>query len=197
MKKFIVLIVSIITISAVCVCYIYSINHQQNNSIVTLDFQKREDKTASLILYDYILKYLKMTPKQAEDFARIMPEMVTAYRVDLNDDGTDEIIGACYSTFYWGTAGFSMFILQLQNDEYVDIAGLINFETQIPVYILKTKTNNFKDIKFSGSSAFKFKSLIAKYNGEKYVSKEEEDLFLKYLKDFSDYDVSEITNEKE
>ena len=101
MKKFIVLIVSIITISAVCVCYMYSINHQQNNSIATLDFQKREDKAASFILYDYILKYFKMTPKQVGDFAKITPEMVTAYKVDLNDDGTDEIIGTCYSTFYW------------------------------------------------------------------------------------------------
>ena len=196
MKKFIGLIIIIILLLALFVVVI-CIQRIASSSIMTLDFQKQEDKTASLILYDYILKYLKMSPEQAEDFARITPEMVTAYRVDLNDDGTDEIIGACYSTFYWGTAGFSMFILQLQNDEYVDIAGLINFETQIPVYILKTKTNNFKDIKFSGSSAFKFKALIAKYNGEKYVSKEEEDLFLKYLKDFSDYDVSGITNEKE
>ncbi len=197
MKKFIVLIVSIITISAVCVCYMYSINHQQNNSIATLDFQKREDKAASFILYDYILKYFKMTPKQVGDFAKITPEMVTAYKVDLNDDGTDEIIGTCYSTFYWGTAGYSMFILRQQNGKYIDIARLINFETQYPVYISNTRTNKYRDIRFKGSTAYNFKTLTAKYNGEKYISKEEEELFLKYLKDFSDYDVSEITNEKE
>ena len=56
---------------------------------------------------------------------------------------------------------------------------------------------NYSYIVYKGSSAYNFKTLTAKYNGEKYVSKEEEELFLKYLKDFSDYDVSEITKENE
>ena len=132
-----------------------------------LDFSDGEsDKQAGKILYEYVLKELNKTPEEAKDFARIEPQSVRAFEIDLNDDGEKEIVGVVYSTFYLGTAGYSMFILQKQQSEYKDISILV-FEPQKKVYILKNKTNGYHDIKLSGSN-HNCVQYVAKYKDGMY-----------------------------
>ena len=114
----------------------------------------------------YVLKELSKTPEEAKDFARIEPETVKAFEVDLNDDGEKEIVGVVYSTFYLGTAGYSLFILQKQHSGYKNISILV-FEPQRKVYILKTKTNGYHDIKLSGSN-HNCVQYVAKYKDGMY-----------------------------
>ena len=73
---------------------------------------------ASKILYEYVLKSQNMSPAEIKDLAGIEPKSAKAFEVDLNEDGIKEIIGLVYSTFYWGTAGYSLFILQKQPNGY-------------------------------------------------------------------------------
>ena len=132
-----------------------------------LDFSDGEsDKQAGKILYEYVLKELNKTPEEAKDFARIEPQSVRAFEIDLNDDGEKEIVGMVYSTLYLGTAGYSMFILQKQQSEYKDISILV-FEPQKKVYILKNKTNGYHDIKLSGSN-HNCVQYVAKYKDGMY-----------------------------
>lgn len=111
-----------------------------------------------------------MTPAGIKDFARIEPQSVRAFEIDLNDDGEKEIVGMVYSTLYLGTAGYSLFILQLQNDEYKNIAYVLNIEPQKELKILNAKTNGYRDIKLQGSVAYNFKPFIAKYRNGYYQS---------------------------
>ncbi len=164
---------------------------------IEYDFSKQSQTKASKILYKYILKDLNKTPKEAQDFANITPKTVSAFETDLNGDGKKEIIGVVFSTYYWGTAGYSLFILEEKANNYQNIAYLLNFEPLKEIYILNKKTNKYKDIQFYGSSAHNFKSFIAKFNKQEYVNIEQIKLFKEYLKDFSGYDVSEITGIKE
>ena len=143
MKKFLILVIAIILFGQTALA---------SGTYRKLDFSDGEsDKQAGKILYEYVLKELNKTPEEAKDFARIEPETVKAFEVDLNDDRENEIIGIVYSTFYLGTAGYSLFILQKQQSGYKDISILV-FEPQRNVYILKTKTNGYHDIKLSGSN---------------------------------------------
>ena len=65
----------------------------------------------------------------------------------------------------------------------------------INIYIqfIHSTTNNYKDIVLFGSSAYNFKPMSVTFNGKSYYNDEQIDLFKRYLKDFSDYDVSKIT----
>ena len=184
-------------------CPVFGCNLTKNQPIthpdgtIEYDFSKQSQTKASKILYKYILKDLNKTPKEAQDFANITPKTVSAFETDLNGDGKKEIIGVVFSTYYWGTAGYSLFILEEKANNYQNIAYLLNFEPLKEIYILNKKTNKYKDIQFYGSSAHNFKSFIAKFNKQEYVNIEQIKLFKEYLKDFSGYDVSEITGIKE
>ena len=107
-----------------------------------------------------------MTPAEIKNFARIEPQSVRAFEIDLNDDGEKEIVGMVYSTLYLGTAGYSLFILQKQQSGYKDISILV-FEPQRNVYILKNKTNGYHDIKLSGSN-HNCVQYVAKYKDGMY-----------------------------
>lgn len=71
----------------------------------------KSDLHASKILYEYVLKSQNMSPVEIKDLVGIKPKSAKAFEVDLNEDGIKEIIGLVYSTFYWGSAGYSLFIL--------------------------------------------------------------------------------------
>ena len=158
MKKFLILVMAIILFGQTALA---------SGTYCKLDFSGGEsDKQAGKILYEYVLKELNKTPEEAKDFARIEPETVKAFEVDLNDDGENEIVGVVYSTFYLGTAGYSLFILQKQQSWYKDISILV-FEPQKKVYILKNKTNGYHDIKLSGSN-HNCVQYVAKYKDGMY-----------------------------
>ena len=158
MKKFLILVMSIILFGQTVLA---------SGTYRKLNFSGGEsDKHVGKILYEYVLKELNKTPEEAKDFARIEPETVKAFEVDLNDDGEKEIVGMVYSTFYLGTAGYSLFILQKQHSGYKNISILV-FEPQRKVYILKTKTNGYHDIKLSGSN-HNCVQYVAKYKDGMY-----------------------------
>ena len=191
-------------ISLFITCPVFGCNFTKSKPIIypdgtiEYDFSKQSQTKASKVLYKYILKDLNKTFKEAQDFANITPKTVSAFETDLNGDGKKEIIGVVFSTLYWGTAGYSLFILEEKNNNYQNIAKyMINIETNMKFYVLPYKTNDYKDIKYHGSIAFDFKSMQAKFNGKYYYNYEQEKKFLEYLKDFSGYDVSEITGIKE
>ena len=158
MKRFLILVMTIM---------IFAQTALASGTYCKLDFSDGEsDKQAGKILYEYVLKELNKTPEEAKDFARIEPQSVRAFEIDLNDDGEKEIVGMVYSTLYLGTAGYSMFILQKQQSEYKDISILV-FEPQKKVYILKNKTNGYHDIKLSGSN-HNCVQYVAKYKDGMY-----------------------------
>ena len=121
---------------------------------------------ASKILYEYVLKSQNMSPAEIKDLAGIEPKSAKAFEVDLNEDGIKEIIGLVYSTFYWGTAGYSLFILQKQPNGYKDISTLV-FEPQEIVDIRSEKTNGYHDIKLTGSNGENVQ-YVAKYKDGMY-----------------------------
>lgn len=165
MKRFLILVMTIM---------IFAQTALASGTYCKLDFSDGEsDKQAGKILYEYVLKELNKTPEEAKDFARIEPQSVRAFEIDLNDDGEKEIVGMVYSTLYLGTAGYSMFILQLQNGEYKNIAYVLNIEPQNELKILNAKTNGYRDIKLSGSVAYNFKPFIAKYKNGYYQNNDQ------------------------
>lgn len=165
---------------------------------IEYDFSKQAQTKASKILYKFVLKELNKTSKEAQDFANITPKTVSAFETDLNGDGKKEIIGVVFSTLYLGKAGISLFILEEKNNNYQNIAKyMINIETNMSFYVLPYRTNGYKDIKYHGSTVFNFKLMQAKFNGKYYYNYEQEKIFIEHLKDFSGYDVSEITVTKE
>lgn len=158
MKKFLIIVMSIILFGQTALA---------SGTYCKLDFSDGEsDKQAGKILYEYVLKELNKTPEEAKEFARIEPQSVRAFEIDLNDDGEKEIVGMVYSTLYLGTAGYSLFILQKQQSGYKNISILV-FEPQRKVYILKTKTNGYHYIKLSGSN-HNCVQYVAKYKDGMY-----------------------------
>ena len=132
-----------------------------------LDFAKDEaDAEASKILYEYVLQEQGMTPVEIKLFAGIEPQSAKAFEVDLNEDGINEIIGFVNSTLYWGTAGYSLFILQKQSNGYKDISTLV-FEPQEIVEIRSKKTNGYQDMKLTGSNG----------NNVQYVAKNKDGMY--------------------
>lgn len=185
-------------------CLILGCNLIKNKPItypdgtIEYDFSKQLQTNASKILYKYILKELNRTPKEAQDFANITPKTVSAFETDLNGDGRKEIIGVIFSTYYWGTAGYSLFILEEKNNNYQNIAKyMINIETNMKFYVLPNKTNNFKDIKYYGSTAFDFQLMQAKFNGKYYYNYQQDKKLKEYIRDFSGYNVTATTGIKE
>ena len=162
MKRLLILVITIMILAQTALAF---------GTYRTLDFSNGEsEKQAGKILYEYILQEQNMTPAEIKDFARIEPQSVRAFEIDLNDDGEKEIVGMVYSTLYLGTAGYSLFILQLQNDEYKNIAYVLNIEPQKELKILNAKTNGYRDIKLQGSVAYNFKPFIVKYRNGYYQS---------------------------
>ena len=144
---------------------------------IEYDFSKQSQTKASKILYKFVLKELNKTPKEAQDFANITPKTVSAFETDLNGDGKKEIIGVVFT--------------------YQNITYCLNFEPLNKFYVLNNKTYSYRDISFSGSSAYNFKNLTAKFDKSNYKNIEQIKLFEENLKNFSRYDVSEITGIKE
>jgi len=145
--------------------YIKVLNFKDRPNVIT-----KSDE----ILYKYFLNEFDLTPEKAKNLFNITPDVVETFEVDLNDDGTNEIIGVIHSTFCWGTMGYSIFILQKNNNgTYSDLSFMINFESLKPVYILKSKTNGYHDIMLYGSSYYNFKSFITQYKNNAYIIEEQ------------------------
>jgi len=134
-----------------------------------LDFAEKSDLNANKIVFDYIIQETGSTPAQLRALSpRLVQDAVSAFEIDLNDDGINEVIGFINSAYSLSVQGFNIYILQKSGDKYYDISGSLVFEPSFPLYILDKKTNGFQDIKFTGSVGLNFKSFINKFNGKEY-----------------------------
>jgi len=126
----------------------------------------KEDYDARKILYDYILKYLDINAKEALSQYNISENSSYAFSIDLDDDGIKEIVGIMFASCFSGTAGNQMFILQKQNNQYVDINSSISLQPDYRIYVLPNKTNKLKDIVVFGEQ--EGLPIHLKYNGSFY-----------------------------
>lgn len=210
-KKIIISLITLIIVAACSFIFIKIKDYYANkpkvlpNGVVVYDFSKQRQAKASRILYEYIKKEEAPIDDEIEiindDGSVTVIKMksdlsrISAFEYDLNDDGENEIIGFTSNSAYWGTAGFSLFILQKNKNinNYSNLAYILNFEPMLKFYILPNKTNEFKDIILYGSTAYNFKPMIVKNNGKVYYNSKQINMLEKYMRDFADYDVSEIT----
>lgn len=117
--------------------------------------------------------YLSVLGNLPSDF---IMDNVVAYRFDLNDDGTDEIIGAVRHPGYMNNNGLGLYILikkeiyktyhpvpepDEDKTEYYSLTNLLSFYSGI--YILPTKTNGFYDLQTYEEGEMERKS-INNYN---------------------------------
>ena len=134
------------------------------DEILYLD--KKWDKDASKILYEYVLKKVNMTSEQAYD--------VRAVFYDLNSDGIVEVIGCIYAPYFICKEGLELFILQNNNDGYNSL-GYFNFYPEKGIKIMDTKTDNYYDFErfltkinlvgFNKPLNYTYNSrIVAKYN---------------------------------
>ena len=119
----------------------------RSNGTIEYDFSKQSQKKASKILYEYVLKDLNKTPKEAQNFANITPKTVKAFETDLNNDGQNEIIGVVFSTFYSCTEGLKLFILENKNKSYTDLTNVFILPDK-KIYVNNGFINNYKEINF-------------------------------------------------
>ena len=151
MKK-IVLIILFIFFSLPCLA----------KEVIYLD--KKWDKEASKILYDYAVKLYNNTPEKAyQNFGYRLSD-VRAVFYDLNSDGIDEIIGYINVPSEYCSSGMKLYILK-QNNKYNDISSLHSFPDE-GIYILNSKTNNYYDLKTCVTKEHKF--VTSKYNKQYY-----------------------------
>lgn len=132
MKKFILLILFIF-LTLPCLA----------EDIFYLD--KKWNKEASKILYDYALKKVNMSSEQALEVFGYKLEDVRAVFYDLNSDGISEVIGYINVPSSWSREGMALFILQKVNKNYNDDLGYFNFYPEKGLRILDTKTDGYYD----------------------------------------------------
>lgn len=145
------------------------------NGEVEYDFMKQSQPKANKILYEYVLKDLGKTPKEAEEMFDVTHDRVKAFEYDLNDDGQKEVIGYVASTTYWCAFGYHLFILEKQDNHYINIINelyAMNIDPILKIAILPDKTKNYHDIKFHCSVACNFRPIIAVYDGQTYLDKQ-------------------------
>ena len=182
MKKSAVFLLLILLIILTGLSFSYQKDITTNNPIKLLDgsleydFMKRGNEKASKELYEFVidklkndeLKELNMTQNQIADFTNITPERVNAFYMDLNDDNVDEIIGYVESSFYCGTAGCLLFILQKYKVANKNIAFLVSFVPRDKFLVNKSKYNGYRTMKFRGGPAYKLKILDAGFYDTDY-----------------------------
>ena len=136
-KLFVILIFLILTLISPVIA---------NENTTILDMQKSGDFFARITLYKYVLRDLKMSPKQAKEFANIDFNCVHAYKVDLNDDGKNEIIGYVSSTYFLGAEGYDLFILNKKERKYRNLSQ-VKFLPDKSVIVLKDKLSEYNILK--------------------------------------------------
>ena len=122
---------------------------------------KSGEPNANKILFEYINQDMADIVK----FANIKINDVAAYKTDLNNDGTKEIIGIVRSTVFCSKAGINLFILQKINKRYKNIS-IIFADFDYKIHILKNKTNGFYDIKVNNNKYLKCH--VGKYQNSMY-----------------------------
>ena len=139
---------------------------------VQLDLVENSDPKAAEILYNHTLKTTNLTAERAKNEFNFSKENFFAVYFDLNDDGEEEIIGFANTTFFCGTAGCGLDILQKDKNGYKDISYLMSIQPAIPILLISNKkTNRYRNIKLFFEHYTKTYTL--KYKNRQYVNKEQ------------------------
>lgn len=126
--------------SAVCVCYAFDLTRTE----LHIKCAKCTDG-ASQIFWHWLLKHVRLSQKNAA-VHNVFEEDSTAIFFDLNDDGTDEIIGTHYASAAAGNGDCLLYILKKDKDKYKKISSEIYFDPSVNIYALRQKTDGWRNI---------------------------------------------------
>ena len=103
---------------------------------------------ASIIFWHWLLDYTKLTPQHAS-LHNIYQCDTSAFFFDLNNDGTNEILGTHYSTSITGEGNCLLYILKYDKSKpknYQKISDNLYFDAHSPIVIIQNNKNNFAQI---------------------------------------------------
>lgn len=109
--------------------------------IVNIDFYKNSNLNAEKQLEKFVLS------KENKDSKNILQKDAKFYATyyDLNNDGIDEILGIVNSTFLGGNIAYRFYVLQKNNDKYVELyPNIIVYPT--PIKIIKSGNLTFVEL---------------------------------------------------
>lgn len=133
----------------------------------------RNSDEASVLLWNWILKYIKLSPKNAA-LHNIFQNDTAAFFFDLDDDGINEILGTHHSTTISGRGDSLLYIIKYDNDsklKYVPISKNLYFDAVSSIKILQEKSNGYHKIQVSSLSTDKNKILSFDKKKEVYTEK--------------------------
>lgn len=140
-------IIGILCFCNICIAQAEVITNYNNPVIYKTVLFKNGEKDANKILYEHIKK---ISTKESLEYWNFSEQSVCAYKVDLNNDGSKEIIGFARPLAFWSwNEGTDLFILKKIKNEYINISvSGIQFSPNRNLYILKSKTKGYNNIKF-------------------------------------------------
>lgn len=132
----------------VCVSSVSDAKNQTSNTFVFNLSNIKNSNDASIIFWHWLLGYTKLTPQHAS-LHNIFQCDSAAFFFDLDNDGTNEIIGTHYSTSISGEGNCLLYILKYDKSKpknYQKISNNLYFDIHKPVVITKNIKNNFSQI---------------------------------------------------
>lgn len=137
MKKLLILLITLLTPFEIA--YGEVVRNYGHPTVYKTIYFKAGEKDANKILYEFALQEMKDNNWPVA----FQSNEAYAYKVDLNDDGINEIIGViCHLPYIIGSSGYDIFVLKLHENNYRDICSCA-FWPFPSVRVLKKKANGF------------------------------------------------------
>lgn len=137
MKKLLILLITLLTPFEIA--YGEVMRNYGHPTVYKTIYFKAGEKDANKILYEFAMQEMLENNVAANN----QPDNVLAYKVDLDDDGINEIIGVVFGREYVaGSTGYSLFILKKYGNKYRDLS-LTAFWPWNDFIILKKKVKGF------------------------------------------------------
>lgn len=167
--------------SVVCATLAFDFNKEKSserkipkNIIYTfcLHNSKNSDEP-SILLWNWILKYIRLTPKNAA-LHNIYQNETAAFFFDLDDDGVNEILGTHHSTTISGRGDSLLYIIKYdknKSSKYKPISKNLYFDADSHIDILEEKSNGYHKIQVSSTHTDKPKILSFDKKKEVYTEK--------------------------
>ena len=164
-------LVNIVALFFICFCSaFYCADAAQVEDFILLG-KARSSDAASQRLWKFILSETKLSERNAE-LHNIYEEDCRAVFYDLDDDGQQEIIGTHYATGARRLGYNIMYILKKDSSGvYQNIAYRIFFAPNSPIFVLKSKTKGFHDLRCYNSKSEMDSVFVFSKNIEMYVDK--------------------------
>lgn len=141
------------------------------------------DSAASKELWRFILSETKLSVENA-NLHKIYASDCRGVFYDLDDDGVDEIIGTHYATGPKSLGYNIMYILKRkENNNYEKISFRVYFTPNKPVFILKSKTKEFHDLKCYNGKTEKDTTVVYSKSINKYVDESKQKVLEREFKE--------------